>query len=245
MNEPFNAIAAAPSPRAPAASPFDALKGAILGPNEDLILPFFVPYTPRVNLLPRPKPPSWWLLGGAGFSATAVLLVALLVSLGWLGQQTALEIEEVKRQTTERRAADARYRTLLSQVEVVDAQKGAYEFVAKGAPRWSEVLDQLRGLMPEGVRFDKIEGAHDGLILISGKAETLRAVGQFMLNLRGSGTFYEPRLGMGDRLDENGQSLVKYDLQVRFAHGDWLANPEFADATPSVPDAAASPSTAP
>jgi len=242
MNEPFNAIGTAPPPRARGASPLDALAGAILGPNEDLILPFFTPYTPRVNLLPKPKPPSWWLLGGSGLVATAVVLVAVVFSLGWLSQQTATEIEQVKRLTAERKAAEGRYRVMQAQVEAIDAQKGAYEFVAKGAPQWSEIMDQLRGLMPEGVRFDKIEGAHDGLIVISGKAESLRAIGQFMLNLRGSGTFYEPRLGMGDRTLEHGQSLVKYDLQVRFAHGEWLANPEFAAATPSQP---ASGSTAP
>lgn len=240
MNEPFNAVGSAPPPR-PRGAGLDALVGAVLGPNEDLILPLFVPYTPRVNLLPKPKPPSWWLLGGAGLAVTAVVLVATMVSLGWLSQQTAFETQEVKRLTTERRAEEARYKTLQAQVEVVDAQKGAYEFVAKGAPRWSEVLDQLRNLMPEGVRFDKIEAAHDGLILINGKAENLRAVGQFMLNLRGSGTFYEPRLGMGDRTIENGQSLVKYDLQVRFAHPEWLSNPEFANATPSSPAASESP----
>lgn len=235
MNEPFNAVGSAPPPRAKSAGSVDALVRAVLGPNEDLILPLFVPYTPKVNLLPRPKPPSWLLLGGAGLAVTAGVVVATMVSLGWLTQQTATEIQDVKRLTTERRAQEARYKTLQAQVEAVDAQKGAYEFVAKGAPRWSEVLDQLRNLMPDGVRFDKIEAAHDGLILISGKAESLRAVGQFMLNLRGSGTFYEPRLGMGDRTVEQGQSLVKYDLQVRFAHGDWLANPEFANATPSQP----------
>lgn len=238
MNEPFNAIAAAPPPRARSASPVAALVGAVLGPNEDLILPLFTPYAPRVNLLPRPKPPSWWLLGGAGLASTVVVLLALVVTLGTLSRQTATQIAEVKRLTAERQATEGRYRVLQKQVETVDAQKGAYEFVAKGAPRWSEILDQLRGLMPEGVRFDKIEGAHDGLIVITGKAESLKAVGQFMLNLRGSGTFYEPRLGMGDRTLEHGQPLVKYDLQVRFAHGDWLANPEFQAASPSAESSA-------
>ncbi|HEY9856132.1 MAG TPA: PilN domain-containing protein [Stenomitos sp.] len=233
MNEPFNAIGTAPPPRPRGASPWTALAGAVLGPNEDLLLPLFTPYTPRVNLLPRPKPPSWWVLGGAGLAVTAVVLVAFALSLGWLSRQTADEIEAVKHLTTTRQAAEGRYRVLQSQVEAIDAQKGAYEFVATGAPKWSEILDRLRSLMPEGVRFDKIEGTHDGLIVITGKAENLRAVGQFMLNLRGSGTFYEPRLGMGDRTLENGQPLVKYDLQVRFAHGEWLANPEFTAATPS------------
>lgn len=90
--------------------------------------------------------------------------------------------------------------------------------------------------MPGGVHLSQVEGDAAGTLLIRGTADSLKSVGSFMLNLRGSGYFYEPRLGMGNRPAATGSGLVEYDLAVRVAHGDWLSAAE--EATSSAAPAA-------
>lgn len=228
MNEPFNAIGTVSTPPFERArgGVLDALVKLVLGPNEDDLLPLFTPYMPRLNLLAAPKPPSWLLLGGLSLLISALVIGAVSVGLTMFSQRMDGDIQQIKQLTTVRRAAEQNYKSLQHQVDAIDAQKGAFEFVAGGSPRWADILDKLRGLMPSDVRIERLEGTPDGALYLKGKAASLKTIGSFMLNLRGSGFFYEPQLGMGNR--EKPDAPVDFDLQVKVAHGEWLVNPEFA-----------------
>lgn len=236
MNELSTPVASSPAvvPRPQAA---DQLRRIVLGPNEDQILPYFLPHTPLVNLLPKKKPPSWIALGAISLITASSLIGVAALGLNWATRQADLELQGVLSLTSDRKSQIQRYEQLQHQVGAIEGQKSAYEFVTEGSPHWAEILDRLRNLLPAGVHFSRVDGDSSGTLLIRGTADSLKSVGSFMLNLRGSGYFYEPRLGMGDRMAASGSGLVDYDLSVHITHGDWLASSDGStlSISPSVP----------
>lgn len=225
MNELSTIVATSSStPRTARVSP---LVQVVLGPNEDQILPRFLPHTPRVNLLTRPKPPSVILLG-IGYLAVGIVLLAMIASgLQWATGRAGAELQQVQHITKVRTLQDHRYHRLQQQIAAIDAQKSAYDFVLLGSPHWSEILDRLQGCLPEDVHLTQVKGDTSGPLLLRGTAESLQAIGRFMLNLRGSGYFYKPRLGMGDR-SATSSDVVKFDLSVLVVHGEWLPPQPFS-----------------
>lgn len=234
MNEPKSDVLTEAEPAEPRQpGPLAPLAKLVLGPNEDLLLRPYTPYLPAFNLAPAPQPPSIPLL-----MAVATLLSAVLVGGAWLAFSAHLQAIDAQIQETEAQAArmkleNQRYETLDRMVKLVASQKTALDTVAGGAPRWASILDALRTYTPSGLRYSSVKGDASGMLYLQGQAEDLKSLGSFMVNLRGSGSFYRPSLGMGRRQEVEGQRVVNFDLRTRVITPDWLVSPEFLPATAS------------
>lgn len=218
-------------PRLP--GPLAPLARAVLGPNEDLLLGPYTPYLPTFNLAPSPQPPSIPLL-----MTVATLVATVTVGGAWLAFSAHLQAMDAEIRETEAAAArmkleNQRYEATDRMVKRITAQKTALDKVAGGAPRWAEILDALRQLTPPGLRYSSVKGDASGMVYLQGQAEDLKALGSFMVNLRGSGSFYNPSLGMGQRKEVDGNRVVSFDLRTRVTTPDWLVSPEFLPASPS------------
>jgi Tfp pilus assembly protein PilN len=223
----------------PRSKQWDALVTTLLGPNEDRLLPVFLPYTPKVNLLPPPAPLPWPVLTAIALGCATLLVATGWFALGWVIRTSEADLQQVQTMTQQRQAETKRLQTLQHQVDAIDAEKQAYDFVRKGSPRWSDILARLSMLTPEGIRFDKVSGLPDGTLFVDGKADSLTALGHLMVNMRGSGFFHHPKLGMGQRVQVAGGSVIQFDLGVSVQPGEWLENPEYMalsrTASPSTP----------
>lgn len=210
------------APRRP--SPLkDRVTNLVLGKNEDRSLQVFRPYAPLVDLRTVAPAKPTWVFAAAGVAVGGVLLALVSAFLVFQTQAVQAQLTQVQTETARRKLVMEAYQRLQGQLDAIQHQISAMDAIAQHSIPWSRVLGDLQALTPVPLRYDSLRTTQDGAIAIKGTAAGMKDVGDFMLNLRGSGEFYRPQLLMGetapavDALGKPipGKTVFGFDMQVR------------------------------
>jgi Tfp pilus assembly protein PilN len=143
----------------------------------------------KINLLPyqdaQRTGPNWQLI----FSVLGLVLlggVTVIFYLALEGQVQSIEAEiAATRADYQKYAAALERKALLDQLQQTYSQKSGFiERLSGEGVRWNLVMDELARIIPRTVILDTV--TNDGVksISINGRAGSLQAISQFMVNIQ-------------------------------------------------------------
>lgn len=191
----------------------------IVGSNELDVVQRHSPYYPDFNLIPRKPLPTFLVVAigslvlGGFIALTAFLILNSLVS------DTEIKFEELKREIAFQQALQKMIEKADQRKVVAESQLQLFKAVQERLFSWSNALDVFRCLTPCDVRLTSLKADNAGQVLADGQSYDLSSIGFLMLNLRGSGLFYKPKL-YTSQLEEVGNRKI-----FRFTLSSELLNP--------------------
>jgi len=153
----------------------------------------------RVNLLPYEltgkRKANWSLV----FTLLGIFMVAVVTAVFYLalqGRVNALrdEIAMVKNEYQNYTRAIER-KSLLDQLQVVYSEKSGFinELSGEGV-KWNLIMDEIRDIIPRTVVLDMVTNDGEDLITITGRAGSLQAISQYMINIQTARYVADPDL---------------------------------------------------
>jgi len=157
----------------------------------------------KVNLLPyqmaQKAGPNWRTI----FTLAGVVMLAAVTLIFYVALQARVAsyaakitaAEEQYKQYTE--ALDRK--TLLDQLQAAYTSKSCFinQLAGQGV-KWNDIMDELRDIIPRTVVLDAVTADTNGVITLQGRAGSLQAMAQFMINIQTGRTIEKPDIISAD-----------------------------------------------
>jgi Tfp pilus assembly protein PilN len=151
----------------------------------------------KVNLLPyqiaQKAGPNW----RAVFSLAGVVLLAAVTLIFYVALEARVRSFEKRITSAEVQfqeyAGALERKSLLEQLQAAYSEKSAFiEELSGEGVKWNDIMDELRQIIPRTVVLGKVISDDTGLISIEGRAGSLQAIVQFMVNIQKGHYVTEP-----------------------------------------------------
>lgn len=143
----------------------------------------------KVNLLPyqiaQKAGPNWRTV----FSLAGVVLLAAVTLIFYVALQARVasfqaKIDVAETQYQEYTGALER-KNLLDQLQAAYSEKSEFIDTLSGeGVKWNDIMDELRDIIPRTVVLGRVSSDEMGVITIEGRAGSLQAMVQFMINIQ-------------------------------------------------------------
>lgn len=151
----------------------------------------------RVNLLPyqlaQKAGPNWRTV----FTLAGVVLLAAVTLIFYVALQAQVtnyraDIAATQEEYSKYTAAVER-KELLDSLQAMYTQKSGFisQLAGQGV-KWNDVMDEIRRIIPRTVVLENVSSDAQGVITMDGRAGSLQAISQFMVNIQKAGTITEP-----------------------------------------------------
>lgn len=222
MNETTAEVSAAPKKKNTTERVF--LK--VVGANEDERISTYAPYYPRFNLKPAKPLPTLMAVGAV--SLTVAFAAAFTARIVLEGQVTDTQFKSLALENEIK--ADQEMTKILQQIanqrKEAESQLALFQDVDERLFRWSNAVDTFRCLVPPNLRLTSLKGDSDGQFFINGQSQDLGSIGFLMLNMRGSGLFYKPKLHTSEEEKVLDRNFYKFTLSSEILNPASASIPE-------------------
>ncbi|HBN08687.1 MAG TPA: hypothetical protein DD435_08580 [Cyanobacteria bacterium UBA8530] len=220
MNETIaEAAIASNQPQKKKSDPVKRVFLGVVGKSELDVIKSYSSYYPRFDLVPLKPLPTFLHVGVTSLVlGGAIGLIAFMV-LNSLITDTQFKAEELKSEIAIQRLRASKLAKAEESKVMAEAQLKLFKVVDNRLFKWSSALDIFRCLTPYDVRLTSLTADSTGQLLADGQSNDLASIGFLMLNLRGSGLFFKPKLFTSVREDVRGRKVY------RFTFSSELLNP--------------------
>lgn len=143
----------------------------------------------RVNLLPYEMTEKKTTNLGVIFTMVGLVLLAAVTGVFYLGLQG--RVNELERSISQAQADFQEYaraierKSYLDQLQIVVSQKeGLVDELSGQGVKWNLIMDEIRDIIPWTVVLDTVTNDAEGTITIAGRAGSLQAISQYLVNVQ-------------------------------------------------------------
>lgn len=198
----------------------------IVGANEDEKISTYAPYYPRFNLKPAKPLPTLMAVGAVSVTVAIAAAFTARIVLETQVNDTKFKAEELQREIESEQQMVKLIEQVNNQRKEAEGQLNLFQNVDDRLFRWSNAMDTFRCLVPSNLRLTSLKGDSDGQFFINGQSEDLGSIGYLMLNMRGSGLFYKPKLHTSEEDQVLDQSFYKFTLSSEILNPASASIPE-------------------
>ncbi len=151
----------------------------------------------KVNLLPyqlaQKAGPNW----RAVFTIAGVVLLAAVTLIFYVALQAQVASFKADIASTEKELANyasaVERKSLLDSLQAAYTEKSAFigQLAGEGI-KWNSVMDEIRHIVPATVVLESVTSNTEGLVNIDGRAGSLQAIAQFVVNIQAAQTVTDP-----------------------------------------------------